>query len=210
MRIDDRHFAARLQRYKHVDTVDVERHRARDAGIVEIESRGKVLAVVAEIDARGDRAHGALEVQIRPIAQRTALDVVLLRRHPGGRAVRRDDRRAEIVRDTAALVFEIRQIAVLQDDRTQYAHAACIDAHYLATVVHRSVLGLYVCSFLARQARSDKARDQQRIAVSADRDMSGTGSYVGTPGLGAGRGARLENAAEGRDNDVAQPATRRW
>ena len=55
--------------------------------------RGVVLAAGGEVDARADRAHGVLEVERLAVAQRAALDVVLLRRHPGRAAVRRDRRR---------------------------------------------------------------------------------------------------------------------
>ena len=125
-------------------------------------------APVAEIDARADRAHRVLEVQVGAVAQRAALDVVLLRRHPGARAVRRNRDGAQIVRHAAALVLEVGLVAVRA--ARWCSSPSCVAADTTRPRRRRRA-GCTCAVCFARQRRRDEARDVHDGAVRVHRDV---------------------------------------
>lgn len=74
------------------------------------DASGQILGHRSDVDSGADDPHGVLEVQTGAVAQRAALDVVLLRRYVGLRAVPQDGSGAQVVRDAALLVFEVRLV----------------------------------------------------------------------------------------------------
>ena len=94
-----------LQRVERVVSERAERDGRGHVAVVEVDARAEVFAVRGEVDPGGDRAHGVLERERLAAAVRAAFDVVLLRRHDGARAVRRDHHRRPLGQDLFELLY---------------------------------------------------------------------------------------------------------
>ena len=170
--VDDRDLAAGLQRDEQVDAERVEDRGAGQAGVVVVDARR---AGPRRCVARSMRELIARTVfwKFRPraVAQRAALDVVLLGRHPGLLAVRRDRGRAEVVRACRGPGSRSRAcrcgagrwcgcsvIAAGVDDHAPRRRAAAV--------------GCTVGGALARQRRRDEARDVDQSRRRRDRHVA--------------------------------------
>jgi hypothetical protein len=137
-----------------------------------IQARAGILCTRGYIDARADGAHGVLEVEIEPVTQRAAKDVVLFGGNPRLSAVWRDHSRAEIVRYPATLVLEVRCIAVCEHDRACHRHGARQDLYDFAA----RAPGIDDRRALARQQRRDEPRNVDVCSVRCDRYMPRIGA----------------------------------
>ena len=162
--VDHRDLAAGLQRDEQVDAARVEdarrwpgwRCRGRCG---RRRSSAPVARSMRELIARTVFWKFSAEA----VAQRAALDVVLLGRHPGLRAVGRDRRRAQVVGDAAALVLGVGLVAVRA---ARWCAARLIVAASTASTSPPAGAGRADARrALAGQRRRDEARDEAARAV---------------------------------------------
>src|SRR4029450_4639077 len=145
---------------------------AVDARVVVVDAGPVIFTARGQHNARADRAHRALEVESRAVAQRAAFDVCLLGWHPSLGRVRGERGSAQVVRHAAALVLEVGLVAVLEHDRAHHGERAAVDDDHLAAVVSRADGGLHRGGVLAWQWRCDEAR-HIHAAIGRDGDVSG-------------------------------------
>ena len=174
VRIDDSDFAAGLQRDEQVHTPAVIGSGAGDAGVIVVDTFAQILLIGSQHDTRADGAHGVLEIQPGPVAQGSALDVVLFGGNPRLGAVRGNGGRTEVVGNAATLVLEIGLVAVLQHDGAHEAQPAGADDHELGTVARRR---RDRCGALAGQRRRDESRNVDAGAVGADGKVTRVGAH---------------------------------
>ena len=194
-RIDDRDLTARLQRDEQVGAGRVERRAAAQARVVVVDARCVVFGERSQVDARADRTHAVLEVQVVAVAQRAAQHVVLLRRHPRALAVGRDHRGGQVVRNAAALQQAVGLGAVLQHDRA-FDRQRRGDDDDFAALVHPRELRLHARRAFTRQRRRHEARHEHPVARASDRQVTRVRSDRHAAERGtAGRVQLLQRAA---------------
>ena len=95
-----------------------------------------VLRAGLEVDARADRAHSVLEIEVLTTAQRATADVVLLGWHDRRLPIGRDHGGSQVIRDTRSLVLSVEFVAVLEHDRVEKRETRGVDDEHLATSIH--------------------------------------------------------------------------
>ena len=125
-------------------------------------------------------------IEAHAVAQGAALDVVLLRGHPGGQAVGRDRRRAEVVGQATGGARRIFLLAVLKQDGALQRQGRCGDHQHLAATTG----GDWSSGVFTRQRRGDEAADVNPCTIRTDGHMTGILTSIEAADLRSG--ARIE------------------
>ena len=124
-------------------------------------------------------------------------------------AVRRHGGGAEVVRHAAALVLEVRLVAVTQDDGLLRRHRGRVHDHDLAAGRHAAGGCLHDGRALTRLRRRDESRDVHQAAVAVDGHVPRVRADVDDARLRVAGDIELRQLAGGLQRHVCKSAGRR-